>query len=428
MSSNRKICVVGLGYVGLPLAVLFGMNEKIIGFDINEKKIRELKANHDSMNEVSEEDLKQTDIDYTTDPEKIKEADFIIVSVPTPVDSTNKPDLTPIRKASETIGRHLTKGAIVVYESTVYPGVTEEVAAPILEKESGLRCGVDFKIGYSPERVNPGDKTHTIDKIVKVVSGMDEGSLNIIAETYATIVKAGVFKAKNIKTAEAAKVIENIQRDLNIGLMNELALIFQKIGISVYDVVEAAGTKWNFHKYYPGLVGGHCIGIDPYYLVHKAEELGYHPWMITAARRLNDNMHKNIAEMLIKGMIKAGKVIRDAKVLVLGLTFKEDVNDARNSRTKQLILELQDHGLNVVAVEPYLDFNLVKEEFKVDNFKFEEVGKVDAILLGTSHSQFKDITLDRIKQKLTDNGVLVDIKNFYSKEEAEKKGITYYGL
>jgi UDP-N-acetyl-D-glucosamine/UDP-N-acetyl-D-galactosamine dehydrogenase len=427
MATNRKICIVGLGYVGLPLAVAFGKKTKVMGFDINEKKIRELKQDHDSMGEVDEHDLKQTDITYTANPEDIKNADFIIVAVPTPIDAHNKPDLTPMIKASETIAQNLAKGSIVVFESTVYPGVTEEICVPVLEKHSNLKCGEDFKVGYSPERINPGDKEHTIDKIIKVVSGQDEETLNIVAGVYETIITAGVHKAPNIKTAEAAKVIENIQRDLNIGLVNELALIFQKVGISTFDVIEAASTKWNFHKYKPGLVGGHCIGVDPYYLVYKAEELGYHPQIITAGRAINDNMHKNVAELMIKGLIRAGKAIKNSKILILGLTFKENITDPRNSRAKQLIKELREYEADVIACDPWLNDELVMKEFKVENIPFDKLKKdIDGVILVTAHNEFKNISLNELKEKCVSDPVLVDIKNFYNAKEAKELGITYF--
>ncbi|MBT3405581.1 nucleotide sugar dehydrogenase [Candidatus Woesearchaeota archaeon] len=426
MATNRKICIVGLGYVGLPLAVAFGRKTRVMGFDINEKKIQELKQDHDSMGEVEEQELKQTDITYTANPEDIRNTDFIIVAVPTPIDAHNKPDLTPMIKASETIAKNLAKGSIVVFESTVYPGVTEEICVPVLEKHSNLKCGDDFKVGYSPERINPGDKEHTIDKIIKIVSGQDEETLNIVADVYETIVTAGVHKAPNIKTAEAAKVIENIQRDLNIGLVNELALIFQKVGISTFDVIEAASTKWNFHKYKPGLVGGHCIGVDPYYLVYKAEELGYHPQIITAGRSINDNMHKNVAELIIKGLIKAGKAVKNSKILILGLTFKENITDPRNSRAKQLIEELKDYEVDIVACDPWLNDELVMKEFKVENIPFERIKKdIDGIILVTAHDEFKEISLEQLKEVCVSDPVLVDIKGLYDRKNARDLGFSY---
>ncbi|NQU79302.1 nucleotide sugar dehydrogenase [Candidatus Woesearchaeota archaeon] len=421
---NRKICIVGLGYVGLPLAVAFGRKHPVVGFDIQEQKIAQLKQGQDSMGELSEDELRSADINYTDDPVDITACDFIIVAVPTPIDSHNRPDLTPMIKASETVGKNLSKDSIVVYESTVYPGVTEEVCVPVLEKESGLKCGVDFKVGYSPERINPGDKDHTIDKIIKVVSGQDKESLDIVAEVYGSIIPAGIHKAPSIKVAEAAKVIENIQRDINIALMNELAMIFRKVGISTFDVLEAAGTKWNFHKYTPGLVGGHCIGVDPYYLVYKAEEMGYHPKIINAGRSINDDMHKTVVDMIMKGLIQAGKAIKNSKILILGLTFKENLNDYRNSRAKHLIKELREFEMDVVACEPYLDKEVVKKEFGVENIPLDGLsGSFDAVVLVTAHDDFKKLTLDRLKQLMNSDSILVDIKNFYKSKEADELGI-----
>ena len=344
MQHQRKISVVGLGYVGLPVAVAFGKSEQTIGFDINEERLAELRNGHDRTNEVTDQDLAATQILFTSKTAELAQADFHIVAVPTPVDDAHQPDLTPVLKASETVAKALKKGDIVVYESTVYPGVTEEICVPILELISGLVCGVDFTVGYSPERINPGDKEHTFTKIKKVVSGQDQATLDIVADVYGSVVTAGVYKAATIKVAEAAKVIENTQRDLNIALMNELALIFDRMGIDTLDVLEAAGTKWNFLKFKPGLVGGHCIGVDPYYLTHKAEKLGYIPQVILSGRRINDGMGAYIAQQTIKQMIHAGHPIAGSTVTVLGLTFKENCPDLRNSRVIDIIRELQDFG------------------------------------------------------------------------------------
>jgi UDP-N-acetyl-D-galactosamine dehydrogenase len=426
---NRKICVVGLGYVGLPLAVAFAKaGFEVTGFDTKEDRIATLRANIDLTNEVSEKDLSAVKINYTTDPSEIKKCDFIIIAVPTPVDKHNNPDLQPIKLAGKFVGENLSPNTIVVLESTVYPGATEDLLVPIIERYSGLKCGKDWAIGYSPERINPGDKEHTIDKVIKVVSGMDTKTLDTIAEVYSTICKAGVFKAKNIKTAEAAKVIENIQRDLNIALINELAIIFDKIGIKTHDVLEAASTKWNFYKYVPGLVGGHCIGVDPYYLMYKAIEIGYHPSVILAGRRINDEMHKFIASKIIKLLSLAGKKIANSKVLIMGLTFKENVRDARNSRVLYLIEELKAHGLQVFGNDPLLGAELVSKNFGVVHVEFNKLSDIDCIIIASPHEQFKNIPIAELKKHLAPKGFVFAIKRLYKPEEFINQGITYYEL
>jgi len=427
--NNRKICVVGLGYVGLPLAVEFGKIQSVVGFDINENRVRALQNYHDLTNETSEKDLRSSKVFYTSDPKKITECDFIIVAVPTPVNEAKVPDLTAVESASAIVGKNLAKGSVVVFESTVYPGVTEKICKPIIERQSGLKCGVDFKIGYSPERVNPGDKEHTIDQIVKIVSGMDNETLEIVAQVYGSIIKKGIYKAENIMTAEAAKVIENIQRDLNIALMNELAIIFSKIGLNTRSVIEAAATKWNFHKYFPGLVGGHCIGVDPYYLTHLALHLGINPKVILAGRDTNDGMSKYVAEMVMKELNKAGFVLKNATVLVMGLTFKENVPDIRNSRSFDVIRYLKEYSINIVACEPLLNEGIVEGEHqKVENKRFENIDKFDCVVLINSHDAFKKISLDDLKSKMNSKPILIDIKSFYSKEEALNKGFMYKNL
>ncbi len=425
--SNIKICVVGLGYVGLPLAVEFSKYFETVGFDINQKRIDELKKKKDRTNEVSKEELEKARIFFTTDASEIKKCNFIIVAVPTPIDKNKKPDLSYVKDASKIVGENLTKDSIVVYEPTVYPGVTEEICVPILEKYSGLKYKKKFKVGYSPERINPGDKEHTVDKIVKIISATDEESLKKIGEVYSKIVKAGLFKAKNIKTAEAAKVIENVQRDLNIALVNELALIFEKIGINTIDVIKAAATKWNFQSFYPGLVGGHCIGIDPYYLTYKAEQLGYKPKIILAGREINEYMAKHVANLVIKNLKRFKKKIEDSKVLILGLTFKENVPDSRNSKALDLINYLKEKGIEVIAFEPLLSKEEIKEKFGVENKKIKEIDKVDAVVLVNKHKKFKDISLEALKEKM-DKPILIDIKSFFDKEEAEKLGFSYVSL
>ncbi len=398
----KTIAIVGLGYVGLPLAVALAKYFPVIGFDVNAKRIEELQEGDDRSHEVSFEELKFVQIEYSSDPAVLTRAQFIIVCVPTPIDQYNKPDLYYVESASKLVGKNLSKGVVVVYESTVYPGVTEEVCVPILEKESGLQCGSDFKVGYSPERINPGDKEHTIHRVVKVVSGMDEEALNVVDYVYGKITTT--HRASSIKVAEAAKVIENIQRDLNIALMNEFALIFDRMGINVYDVLNAAGTKWNFHKYHPGLVGGHCIGVDPYYLTYKAEGLGYHPEVILAGRRINDAMHSFYAQKIIKQLLQSG----GKTVLIAGLTFKPNVPDYRNSRVKYLIAELKEYGFTVYGYDPFLEKELVEKEFGV-----EYVGpftKADVVVIAVEHTQ-----LQKMREENVFGGNVVSLSEMHGK-------------
>jgi UDP-N-acetyl-D-glucosamine/UDP-N-acetyl-D-galactosamine dehydrogenase len=425
-----RVCVVGLGYVGLPVAVEFGNTEvPTFGFDINEKKISELKEDYDAMGEISTEALKATEVEYSADPAIMKKANFLIVAVPTPIDQAKKPDIRLVKLASKTIGENLAKGSVVVFESTVYPGLTEEICIPIIEKASGLKCGEEWKIGYSPERINPGDKEHTIDKIIKVVSGMDEESLDLISEVYEVICKAGVHRAANIKTAEAAKVIENVQRDLNIALVNELSLIFERVGIKTQDVLAAAGTKWNFHKYHPGLVGGHCIGVDPYYLTYRAQELGYHPQIILAGRRINDYMPEHVAELMIRGLAQAGKPIKDSRVLVLGLTFKEDVPDMRNSKIKGTIKKLQTYGVKVFGHDPLLSEDEV-ESFGVEYVaSLDEARDMDGIVLSAIHKPFRAMELKDFSPYYNGTGVFIDVKSHFSEgAQDEASDVIYNSL
>lgn len=417
-----RLCVLGLGYVGLPLAVEFAKKMHVIGFDVNEKKLSELRQGHDSMNEVSDGDLEKADMEYTSDPADIKRADFIIVAVPTPVGEDKKPDLSLVESATITVGKNLSKGSIVVYESTVYPGVTEELCLPLLKKHSHLKHPDDFSIGYSPERINPGDHEHTVDKIVKVVAGDSPGSTAKIAEVYRNIITAGVFEAKSIKTAEAAKVIENTQRDLNIALMNELSLIFARMGIDTHDVIEAAGTKWNFHKYSPGLVGGHCIGVDPYYLTFKAKELGYDPKVILAGRNINDNMYKHVVDLVEEGLKECDKSVPGSKILVLGLTFKENINDTRNSKVKDVINLLEKKGAVISAYDPMLSDDQLKDlGVKRADLKAE----YDAVVLATGHDELKDFDYKKLGELMPRSPVLVDVRRFYVPEEAKEKGFIY---
>lgn len=430
-NKQAKIAVVGLGYVGLPLAAAFGRKADIIGLDVSTKKIEELKKGIDATGELTSEDLAATRIDYTSDISRLKEAAFIIVTVPTPIDDHQKPDLNPVISASHSIGQNLSKGCIVVYESTVYPGVTEDICVPILEADSGLKCGVDFKVGYSPERINPGDKVHTVDKIIKVVSGQDAETLETVAEVYEMVVTVGVHRAESIKVAEAAKVIENTQRDLNIALMNELAIIFGKLRISTRAVLEAAGTKWNFLSFTPGLVGGHCIGVDPYYLTYKAEEIGYNPQVILAGRRINDGMGKHVAEMTIKKLIQADKAVKGARVLILGLTFKEDVPDIRNTKVVDIISELREYGVEVLVHDPVADPEESHCEYGLALMPLDKVGHFDAVVLAVAHQDFRSLNPGNLK-KLTCNGngcgVVIDVKSVLSRKDVEKQGMIYWGL
>ncbi|MBU1036984.1 nucleotide sugar dehydrogenase [Patescibacteria group bacterium] len=421
---NTKICVVGLGYVGLPLACLFSQKYEVYGYERKPEKIEELKKGNDRTGEVVGS-LADYKINYSSDPVIIKKCNFIIVAVPTPIDKNKRPDLTMVEGASKTVGQNLTKGAIVVYESTVYPGCTEEVCVPILEKESGLRLNLDFFVGYSPERVSPGDKEHTLEKIVKVVSGSTPQTLDKISEIYSSVITAGVHKVSNLKTAEATKILENVQRDLNIALMNEISIIFEKMNIDTKEVAESAGTKWNFVKYYPGLVGGHCISVDPYYLTYKSAELGYHPQVILAGRDMNDYMPRHVAELVIKSLNSVGKVLKDSKVLILGLTYKENVPDLRNSKAKELIKVLQSYQLTVFGHEPLVRNNYLEKEFDITNSELNDLPLIDAVIIFSPHQQFKEITLNQLKAKMNSNPIIFDLKRFYSKKEAEEMGFIY---
>ena len=428
MRIDRIISIIGLGYVGLPVAVAFGKVRRTVGFDINKTRISELREGHDRTGEVTREDLLAADILFTDTFDELAEADFHIVAVPTPVDEANQPDLTLMFKASESVGRALKKGDIVVYESTVYPGVTEDECVPILERVSGLRCGPDFTVGYSPERINPGDKEHTFTKIKKVVSGQDAATLEIVAGVYESVVTAGVHRAASIKVAEAAKVIENTQRDLNIALMNELALIFDRIGIDTNDVLEAAGTKWNFLKFKPGLVGGHCIGVDPYYLTHKAEKIGYIPQVILAGRRINDGMGKFIAQRTVKEMIHAGHNILGSRVTVLGLTFKEDCPDLRNSKVIDIIRELEDYGIEVQVCDPHADPAEAVHEYGVTLCPVGELKPAAAVVAAVSHEQFRAWGSAELLRLMGANPVLVDVKGIYDQQAMKAAGMRVWRL
>lgn len=409
LNKQEKLAVVGLGYVGLPIALEFARKIGVIGFDINQKRVEMMKNNIDPSEELSAAEFEGCDITFTADPSVLKEAKFFIVAVPTPIDEHNQPDLKPLLSASRSVGSVLKKGDYVVFESTVYPGCTEEDCIPILEEMSGLKFGSDFKVGYSPERINPGDKEHTLSKIIKVVSGCDTESLEIIADTYKIVVEAGVHKAASIKVAEAAKIIENTQRDLNIALMNELSMIFGQMGINTYDVLEAAGTKWNFLKFVPGLVGGHCIGVDPYYLTHKAKELGHTAQVILAGRSVNDGMGAYVASKVVKKMVAAGVDIAKSRVLVMGATFKENVSDIRNSKVADVVRELKDFGVNVEVIDPHASSEELQHEYGFG--LVEDVsGKYDAAILAVNHKDFIDLQEDYFLNVLHPAGIVADIK------------------
>lgn len=425
---NRVVSVVGLGYVGLPVAVAFGKQKQCIGFDVNSERITELNNFIDRTEEVTAAELKATNVLYTDKLEELRLADFHIVAVPTPIDNANRPDLSPLERVSVTLGKVLKKGDIVVYESTVYPGVTEEYCVPVLEKVSGLKCGIDFKVGYSPERINPGDKERVFTTILKIVSGMDQETLDIVAEVYASVVTAGVHKASSIKVAEAAKVIENTQRDLNIALMNELAVIFNRMGIDTLEVLEAAGTKWNFLPFRPGLVGGHCIGVDPYYLTYKAEMIGYIPQVIQAGRRLNNNMGRYIARAAVKLVIKQGKSMQNLKATVLGLTFKENCPDLRNSKVIDIIKELRDYNIDVTVNDIMADNDEARHEYGVELTKWESLPKIDLLILAVGHNKYKNMPLDKLLANLNPGGVIMDVKSLLPKEEIKSRGFMLWRL
>lgn len=429
VSGGVKLSVIGLGYVGMPIAVAFAKKVEVIGYDLNDKKIEQYRNGLDPTREVGNEIISRTTVDFTSDETKLRKARFHIVAVPTPVDNDHTPNLTPVRGASAILGRNLSRGSIVVFESTVYPGVTEDVCVPILERESGLTCGVDFKIAYSPERINPGDKIHRLETIRKIVSGMDEETLDIVAKVYELVVEAGVYRADSIKVAEAAKVIENSQRDINIAFMNELSIIFNKMGIDTKSVLEAAGTKWNFLKFYPGLVGGHCIGVDPYYLTYKAEMLGYHSQVILAGRRINDNMGKYVAENCVKNLIAANKNVKNAKVAILGFTFKENCPDTRNTRVIDIVKELEEYGIHPVISDSEADSEEAYTLYGVKFSTMEDVKNMDAVILAVAHSKYSQISMEEMN-RLFGNGekVLLDIKGMLNRKEYEAAGYRYWRL
>lgn len=430
IKKEEKLALVGLGYVGMPIAVAFARKLDVIGFDLNKEKVSLYENGIDPTKEVGDEVIKTTTVEFTSDESKLNEAKFFIVAVPTPVNADHTPDLSPVEGASHIVGRHLSKGSIVVFESTVYPGVTEDICQPILEKESGLVCGKDFKIGYSPERINPGDKVHRLETITKIVSGMDDETLEVVAKVYELVVTAGVHHASSIKVAEAAKVIENSQRDINIAFMNELSIIFNKMGIDTKAVLEAAGTKWNFLKFSPGLVGGHCIGVDPYYLTYKAEELGYHSQIILSGRRINDDMGKYVAENLVKSLIKAGKFVKGAKVSILGFTFKENCPDTRNTRVIDIVNELAEYGINAVIADPVADSNEAYREYGIEMTDIEDIKNTDAIILAVAHDVFTHYTEEDFSKMYTsgETKILLDIKGLLDRTEYQNAGYVYWRL
>ncbi|GFI43992.1 UDP-N-acetyl-D-glucosamine 6-dehydrogenase [Lachnospiraceae bacterium] len=427
---EESLSLVGLGYVGMPIAVEFAKRGvKVIGFDLNAAKIETYKSGIDPTKEVGDDVIKNTTVEFTSNEEDLRRAKFHIVAVPTPVNDDHTPDLTPVEGASEILGRNLTKGSVVVFESTVYPGVTEDICVPILERESGLKCGIDFKIGYSPERINPGDKIHRLSTITKIVSGMNEETLDTVAKVYEIVVDVGVHRAESIKVAEAAKVIENSQRDINIAFMNELSFIFNKMGIDTKSVLEAAGTKWNFLKFYPGLVGGHCIGVDPYYLTYKAEELGYHSQIILSGRRINDDMGKYVAENVVKNLIAADKAVKGAKVAILGFTFKENCPDTRNTKIIDIVKELHEYGIEPLISDPVADAEEAKRLYGVEFVDMAEIKDMDAVVLAVAHTDFSSFTMDQM-DKLYGDGkkVLLDLKGLLNRKEYEAAVYSYWRL
>lgn len=423
VSGEEKLSLVGLGYVGMPIAVAFAKKIKVIGFDLNEKKVELYRSGVDPTNEVGDEVIRNTSVDFTADASRLKEAKFHIVAVPTPVNEDHTPDLSPLEGASRLLGQNLTRGSVVVYESTVYPGVTEDICVPILERESGLRCGVDFRVGYSPERINPGDRVHRLETIVKIVSGMDEETLETVARVYELVVEAGVYRAESIRVAEAAKVIENSQRDINIAFMNELSIIFHKMGIDTKEVLAAAGTKWNFLNFAPGLVGGHCIGVDPYYLTYKAEQLGYHSQIILSGRRINDDMGKYVAESLVKNLIRTGAAVSGARVAILGFTFKENCPDTRNTKVIDIYRELGEYGITPMVVDPEADAEEAGQLYGITFQKLEDIRDMDAVIIAVAHASFQELSPERIASFFHPDHkvkVLMDLKGLFDRKEYQK--------
>lgn len=430
VSKQEKLCVIGLGYVGMPIAVSFAKHIDVVGFDINKHKIDLYKSGIDPTDEVGNQAIKDSTMVFTNDESQIRAAKFHIVAVPTPINQDKTPDLNPVEQSSKILGRNLTKGSIVVYESTVYPGVTEDICIPILEKESGLKNGIDFKVGYSPERINPGDKVNTLENIVKIVSGQDEESLNEIAKVYELVIKAGIHRASSIKVAEAAKVVENSQRDINIAFMNELAMVFDRMGIDTKEVIEAMNTKWNALRFTPGLVGGHCIGVDPYYFVYEAERLGYHSQIVLSGRKINDGMGKFIADKIIKKLIQSDVVVRKAKVSILGVTFKENCPDTRNTKVFDVIQELRTYGIEPVVVDPVADPGEVKHEYGITLGSMDDIKNSDALVFAVAHQEFRAMNLTEIKTlfKNPNELILIDVKSMFNLKELKNSNFKYWRL
>lgn len=432
LSGDKKLAVIGLGYVGMPIAVAFARKVDVIGYDLNESKIKLYKSGIDPTNEVGDDEIKSTKVDFTADESKLKEAKFHIIAVPTPINTDKTPDLSPVEGASRTLGRNLTKGSIVVYESTVYPGVTEDVCIPILEEESGLKCGRDFKVGYSPERINPGDKVHRLENIKKIVSGMDDESLHEIKSIYDLVIEVGTYPVSSIKTAEAIKVVENSQRDINIAFMNELAMVFDRMGIDTNEVVDGMNTKWNALGFRPGLVGGHCIGVDPYYFTYEAEKLGYHSQIILSGRKVNDGMGAFIADAAIKQMILAGMAPKIAKVAILGLTFKENCPDIRNSKVVDIINRLKEYSIEPLVSDPWADKNESKKEYGIELTNFNELNNIDCLIVAVAHDEFKNISIEQLNNLFENNengkNVIIDVKSIFSKNEIDPKKYCYWRL
>ena len=429
VSGEERLSLVGLGYVGMPIAVAFSKKIKVIGYDLNKKKIELYKKGIDPTNEVGDDGIKASDVEFTSDENRLRDAKFHIVAVPTPVNADHTPDLSPVESASEILGRNLTRGSVVVFESTVFPGVTEDICVPILERESGLKCGEDFKIGYSPERINPGDKVHRLENIKKIVSGMDNETLECVAKTYSLVVQAGVHKAESIKIAEAAKVIENSQRDINIAFMNELSIIFNKMGIDTLSVLKAAGTKWNFLPFRPGLVGGHCIGVDPYYLTYKAEMLGYHSQVILSGRRINDDMGRYCAENCVKNLIAANKPVKNAKVAIFGFTFKENCPDTRNTKVIDIVRELGEYGIEPIIADPIADADEAFRIYGVKFVKIDDISGLDAAIFAVAHEEFTDFKMDYMNSLYGEGQkILLDLKGIYNRKEFEAAGYRYWRL
>jgi len=432
VAKKEKIAVVGLGYVGMPIAVAFARKVDVIGFDLNKNKIQKYLNGIDPTDEVGAEVIRTTKVKFTADENSLDEAKFFVIAVPTPINPDKTPDLAPVVGASEIVGRHLSSGAIVVYESTVFPGVTEDICVPILEKVSGLRCGIDFKIGYSPERINPGDHVHRLENITKIVSGLDAESREIIAKVYELVVEVGVYRAESIRVAEAAKVVENSQRDINIAFMNELAMVFDRMGIDTTEVINAMNTKWNALRFYPGLVGGHCIGVDPYYFLYEAERLGYHSQIILSGRKINDGMGKFVADAIVKKLILANKVVRKAKIYILGLTFKENTPDTRNSKVIDIIQSLREYGIEPTVVDPVADIDEARHEYDIELASLDDVKDADCLVFAVAHQVFREMSMEEIDTKFAqipvDEKIVIDIKSLFNKVDFQEKGYSYWRL